>query len=26
MLPRLIEVAPQVFSSKQWVERRQHLT
>jgi len=26
MLPRLIEVAPQVFSSKQWGERRQHLT
>jgi len=26
MLPRLIDVAPQVFSSKQWEERRQHLT
>jgi hypothetical protein len=27
MLPRLIEVAPQVFSSKQWEERRHlHLT
>jgi hypothetical protein len=26
MLPRLIEVAPQVFSSKQWGERRQHFT
>jgi hypothetical protein len=26
MLPRLIEVAPQVFSSKQWEDRRQLLT
>jgi hypothetical protein len=26
MLPRLIDVAPQVFSSKQWEERRQHAT
>lgn len=26
MLPRLIDVAPQVFSSKQWGERRQHHT